>query len=453
MANIMSIFYKIRESNPEGKDIEDLNQTTYVHDSGASSRDIAGFEVLGERQQMISGGIESVIRDLGGFANIVEELIALKADISRTFESHRHLAMENSNLLTDNERLTQGLREKSALYDAQASDLRITKASLEEVNRNLKKALADLEGLEGRYQLLSVAKKDASEQLQRVQSQLATSQEEATSLLNDITSLREHSETQAARITDLSEKYKEANSSSLFLANRCELLETNVQEKTVEAIGLRELVDLLAEEKEAALLYARQKEQDAAQARADASRLFQQAQQEKKARDSEIGKMRVELDVARSNLKTHEEISAEVRVQSEQLAGEVSRLDERNRTLEAINSRIEAHLARITAKLEATTSAKEQIEQSRAVIITRLDALTQNFAEREANIRRLEVEVDSLMVKNEKQAAMSSDAIEVLQNRIFELEKELAARQNETAFYASQVEAINRQGIKFSKAS
>ena len=423
-----------------------------MREAGASVQDIAAFELLGERQQSISGGVDLIIKDLGAITSVLQQLATLKADLARTFEAHRRLAMENADLLKDKERAEQGLREKSAQHDVLAADLRIAKASLEEASRNLEKARTDLESLENRYHVLGVAKKEADELLQRVQSQLQAAHDEVSSLERDVAGLREHSENQAARIVELSEKYNETNSKFAFLSNRCEILEAGVQEKTVEIVGLRELVDLLTQEKESSLAYGRQKEQEATQARTEASRSFQQGQQDKKVREIEIGKLRIELDTVRSNLKTHEDIGAEMRIQCDKLTADLAYQEDRNKTLEAANSRLEAQVARMSAKLDSTMSAKSQIEQSRAVISARLDTLTQAIAEREADVRRLEKEVATLSIRNEEQTAMSGDAIEALNSRIFELEKELTARQNESAFYASQLDAIQRQGGKLQRA-
>ena len=270
-------------------------------------------------------------------------------------------------------------------------------------------------------------------------------QDEAAALEREASGLREQSDAQSARIADLSEKFNETSNKCIFLTNRCEALELNLQEKINELVGLRELVDMLHQEKDSAVLYGRQKELDASQARSESARLFQQGQQEKKAREVEASNLRIELDTVRSSLRTHEELIADLRNQNDKLKSDLAHYEDRTKTLSSSSSRREAMLARITAKLESTTTARTQIEQSRAVMSARLETLTQILSEREADVKRLEGSLEQTIAKGEEHAARADDKIEALNNRIFELEKELNSSRNEAAFYSSQVEAMQRQ--------
>ena len=202
---------------------------------------------------------------------------------------------------------------------------------------------------------------------------------------------------------------------------------------------------MLNQEKDSAVLYGRQKELDASQARSESTRLFQQAQQEKKAREVESSNLRIELDTMRSSVRTHEEMIADLRNQNDKLKSDLAHYEERTTTLSSSSNRREAILARVTAKLESTSTARTQIEQSRAVMSARLETLTQILSEREADVKRLEGALEQALTKSEEHAGRADDKIDALNNRVFELEKELSTSQNEAAFYSSQVEAMQRQ--------
>lgn len=445
MATIMNILSRLGASSTERNEENGDSAIIVRPEANPSVNDIAAFEMLGDHQQSIANDVDLVIRDLDTVTTLVQQLSTIKAELARSFDAHRKLAMEHAELQKDKERAETGLREKSVHSEALSVDLKSTRASLEEISRSHSKARADLEALENRFHLLGVAKKDGDEQYSRIQSQLVAAQDEAAALEREASGLREQSDAQSARIADLSEKFNETSNKCIFLTNRCEALELNLQEKINELVGLRELVDMLHQEKDSAVLYGRQKELDASQARSESARLFQQGQQEKKAREVEASNLRIELDTVRSSLRTHEELIADLRNQNDKLKSDLAHYEDRTKTLSSSSSRREAMLARITAKLESTTTARTQIEQSRAVMSARLETLTQILSEREADVKRLEGSLEQTIAKGEEHAARADDKIEALNNRIFELEKELNSSRNEAAFYSSQVEAMQRQ--------
>lgn len=445
MATIMNILSRLGSSSV-GRIEDDVDSTTITRsEANTSLKDKAAFEMLGEHQQSIANEVDLVIRDLDTVSSLVKQLAQVKAELGRSFESHRKLAMEHADLQKDKERAETSLREKSALNETLNAELKSTRASLEEISRTHSKARTDLEALENRFHLLGVAKKDGDDQYNRLQSQLVAAQDEAAALEREAAGLREQSGAQTARISELAEKFSEASNQCVFLTNRCEALELNLQEKINELVGLRELVDMLNQEKDSAVLYGRQKEMDASQARSESARLFQQGQQEKKAREVETNKLRIELDTVRSSLRTHDEMIAELRNQNDKLKADLAHYEDRTKTLTANSNRREAMLARISAKLESTSTARSQIEQSRAVMGARVETLTQILSEREADVKRLESALEEVIAKSEGHAGRAEDKIEALNNRIFELEKELSSCQNEAAFYSSQVEAMQRQ--------
>lgn len=445
MATIMNILSRLGSGSTER--IEENTDSAFVVRTGANSsvKDIAAFEMLGEHQQSIANDVELVIRDLDTISKLAQQVAAIKAELARSFESHRKLAMEHADLQKDKERADNSLREKSAHNESLSAELKSSRQSLEEISRTHTKASAEMEALENRFHLLGVAKKDADEQYQRIQSQLVAVQDEAASLERETASLREQGQTQSARIADLTEKYSEASNKCIFLTNRCEALELNLQEKISELVGLRELVEMLNQEKDSAVLYGRQKELEASQARSESARLFQQGQQEKKAREVESSNLRIELDTLRSSVRTHEDMIADLRNLNDKLKSDLAHYEERTNTLSSSSNRREAMLARVTAKLESTSTARSQIEQSRAVMSTRLETLTQILSEREADVKRLEGALEQALAKSEEQAGRAEDKIDALNNRVFELEKELSSSLNEAAFYSSQVEAMQRQ--------
>jgi DNA repair exonuclease SbcCD ATPase subunit len=445
MATIMNILSRLGSNGTERIEDDRDSAVSLRPETNGSEKDIAAFEKLGEHQQSIASNVDLVIRDLDTISSLVEQLAQIKSELSRSFDSHRKLALDHSDLQKDKERVDTGLREKSAQNESLNSELKAARTSLEEINRTHSKARAELDALESRFHLLGVAKKDGDEQYQRIQSQLVAMQDEAASLEREAAGLREQNQTQSARISDLSEKYSEASNKCIFLTNRCEALELNLQEKISELVGLRELVEMLNQEKDSAVLYGRQKELDASQARSESTRLFQQAQQEKKAREVESSNLRIELDTMRSSVRTHEEMIADLRNQNDKLKSDLAHYEERTNTLSSSSNRREAMLARVTAKLESTSTARSQIEQSRAVMSTRLETLTQILSEREADVKRLEGALEQALAKSEEHAGRADDKIDALNNRVFELEKELSTSQNEAAFYSSQVEAMQRQ--------
>ncbi len=448
MATIMNILSRLGANSTERIGDNGESVSLGSADSNTSVKDIAAFEMLGEHQQSIANDVDLVIRDLDTVSKLVQQLATIKAELARSFDAHRKLAMEHADLQKDKERVDNGLREKSAHNQTLSAELKSTRVSLEEINRTHTKARADLEGLENRFHLLGVSKKDVDDQYQRIQSQLVAMQDEAASLERETAGLREQGQTQSARIADLAEKHSEASNKCIFLANRCEALELNLQEKISELVGLRELVDMLNQEKDSAVLYGRQKELEASQARSESTRLFQQGQQEKKAREVESSNLRIELDTLRSSVRTHEDMIAELRNQNDKLKSDLAHHEERTNTLSSSSNRREAMLARVTAKLESTSTARSQIEQSRAVMSTRLETLTQILSEREADVKRLEGALELALAKSEEQAGRAEDKIDALNNRVFELEKELSSSLNEAAFYSSQVEALQRQPMR-----
>ena len=462
MATIMSMFSRRRPKDSEAKDLS-FTQPSLREDSEAKGlgftipsvredamavRDSDPFEQLGEDQQLIDGGIDAVVQNLEAISGIAKQLSGLRKQLAHSFEAHRKLAFASAVMEQDRAHIRQSLREKSAQHELVTRELRTLRGSFDDVSRGFDKTRADLDTLNNKFHLLSVAKKEADESLQNALAQLLVARDDAEDLRSDISALKALNDASVARITELSDKTNNTNDKNVFLTTRIDTLESALQEKTADIIGLRELNDLLCQERDSAVVYARQKEQETTQVRSEAAKFLQQSQQEKKSREVETIQLRSELDLARANLKAHEEIGTATRIENDKLVVEVNRLEDRNKSLESATARVESQSARLAAKLESTLTAKSQIEQSRAVIGARLEVLTQTLSERDEHVRRIEAEFETQTIKSERQSAIAQDNIDALHARIFELEKDLISKQNEVSYYSSQLEALNRYDLK-----
>lgn len=446
MATIMKLFSR-RSGGGADSDYTDRaadQRGGVVGNSGLPKDDVAAFETLGETQQSIAQALGSVIHGFAGLHGLGEQMASLKADLAHAFEDHRKLALANSAARQDRDHIKQRFLEKSALYDEVYAELTPLRSEMAEVLRRFEKTRADLEGLDHRHHLLGVAKKEVEDLLARTSSQLSSAQDETEGLRMALSSLQETADAYGTRVGELTNKYNDVNSQAVLLSNRCEMLEASLQEKVVEALSLKERFDHGAQEKDTAILYSHQKEQEVAHTRAEMARMFQQSQQDKKARDSEVSQLRVEQGELKAHVKMLEEIHAEAKHDNEQLSSANRRRGDQNKQLEVSINSLETNVARLTAKLVSTSTAKNEIEQSRATMAARLEVVSQTLGERESVVNRLEREVARLSGHLEKQGALSQDTTEILNARIFELEKEMNSQRNETAFYASQLEALQR---------
>ncbi|KPF93869.1 hypothetical protein IP81_01665 [Novosphingobium sp. AAP83] len=455
MATIMSLFSRRNSAGDEAAADElylapvklaDQRSGTAIH-----SRDIGAFEMLGENQQSIDFAMTGIYQGLVGLQSLAEQMAALKTDLNKSFEDHRKLALSYSSIRQDRDHAQTRLAEKTELYEAAHGELVGLRTEIEDVRRNYERARTDFEALEHRHHLLSVAKRETEDQLTRNGASLGLAQDEIESLRLEAASLQDAVDTYGVRVAELTSKYNDANNRAVLLSNRCEGLESALQQKADELIGLAERFDLVFQEKESAVLYSQQKEQEAIHARAEMTRIFQQTQQEKKGRELTINQLRAEIDGAQAQVKTLEEVHGETLENNERLISQVRKLDDQNKQSDITIGRLETKVVRLTAKLDSTVAAKSQLDQSRATMTARLEAVTQTLYEREADVKRLEGELQHLTAQTEKQNALSHETIESLSARVFELEKELSAQRNETAFYTSQLEVVQRSDSRTAK--
>lgn len=408
------------------------------------ANDLAAFGSLGESKQAIESTIGTVHQGLIGIQALVEQILVLRVDLAKSFEEHRKLALTNSAIRQERDQFQQQLAEKSEQCKVTHAALVPLQAEVEDVRRKYELTRTGLEALEHRHHLLGVAKRETEDQVDRYVSQFAVANEDADNLRLEVASLQETVENYSLKIADLAAKCNDANSQIIFLTNQCEALDNTLQKKSDEIIAANEKYDLIYQEKESAVLYSQQKEQEATHARTEMTRLFEEGQHDKKNRDSAINKLKSELDNARAKLRMLDEVNFEVAAENERLALQIRRLDDLAKQSNTKVGRLEASVGRLNAKLETTIEAKVQTEQSRATITARLEAMTQLLEEREAGIKERDDQVARLVSQAEQERDSAQDTIESLGLKVFELEKELTAQRNQTAFLASQLEAAQR---------
>lgn len=448
MANILSLFSRRNLANhPSHTTAYSLakeGNTKRLDEVSVHAKDLAAFGRLGESKQSIEFAIGTVHQGLISVQALVEQVAVLRADLAKSFEEHRNLALANSAIRQERDQFEQQLTEKSEQYKATYAALVPLQSELEDVRRNYELTRTSLEAAEHRHHLLGVAKRETEDQLDLCVSQLAVANEDTESLRLEVSSVQGTVENYTLMIADLTAKFNNSNSKAALLNNQCEALENALQKKSDEIIAVNEKYDIIYQEKEAALLYSQQKEQESIYARTEMARIFEQSQHDKKNRDSAIDQLKSELDNAQARLITLEEVYGAAAAENERTALQARRLDDLAKQSNIKARRLEASVERLNAKLEATMEAKAQTEQSRATMTARLEATTLLLAERERGVNELDEQVARLASEVEQERENSQDAIEALRLKVFELEQELTAQRNETAFYASQLDAAQR---------
>lgn len=408
-------------------------------ESQLNVQDVSVFETMGENQRSIDFALANVLQGIAGFKAVFDQLAAIKVDLARSFDDQRKLALVSSALKQERDHALQRYAEKSSQYETSHSELLILRGKVDELQRNFDRAQASLEGLEHRHHMLGVAKRETEDTLSRNSTQLADTLDELEARRLEVSSLQDLIEISNTRVGELTIKCTDASNNALMLSNRCETLEASLQQKIAELIEITDRFDLIYQEKEAAINYSQRNEQDVAHARAEMGRINQQFKQEKKSRDLEIQHLKSELGEARARAKTLEEVSNEAVADNERLTASNLRLEDRVKQSEVALELHENKAERQNSKVGLLVNAKAQLEQSRVTMAARLEAVTQALNDREADVKRLNGEVTMLSAQVEKQSGLSSDSIEALTAKIFELEKELSAQCNETAFYAAQL--------------
>lgn len=448
MANMLSIFSRLSSANSYSDAMAnssaEVGKTKLLGEDSVHAKDLAAFGSLGESKQSIESAIGTIHQGLISAQALVEQIGVLRVDLAKSFEDHRKLALAESALRQERDQFQRQFTEKSEQYKAVHAVLVPLQSELEDVRRNYELTRTGLEAMEHRHHLLGLAKRETEDQLDRYVTQLAVANEEAESLRLEVSSLQETVENYNLKIADLTAKYNDSNIKALFLSNQCEALENTLQKKSDEIIAANEKYDLIYQEKQSADLYSQQKEQESIIVRTEKARLFEEGQHDKKIRDSAMNKLQSEFESAQARLKMLDEVNADAAKENERLALRVRHLDDFAKQSITKVGRLEASVERLNAKLENTIEAKAQTEKSRATIIARLDAMTQLLEQREGEKKNSDEQFARLVSQIEQERESSQDEIESLDLKLFELEKELTAQCNQTAFYASQLEASQR---------
>jgi chromosome segregation ATPase len=402
--------------------------------------DVAAFERLGENQKTIEQGLSQVAGGLSAVQGLVDQVSMLSQQLGSSFEEHRRLALANASLSRDRDRAEQNLNEKRDQHEAVIREMTYLRPELEEKCRDLERARGELESLEHRHQIQSLTKKEIEDQLTRTQNQLATALGEVESNRAEISSLQDTVDTYGSRINEVTGKLNEAVNQTILLGNRQEVLDAALQQKADENIRLIERVDLVSQEKDEAVQYGQQREQEIAHLRGELGRVTQLFQQEKKSREIEANQLKSELGEAVSKNKTLVEMQEIVREESEKNAVNARKLDEKLKRAEINESNLENKIARLESKLESISASKSEIENSRSIILARLEAVTQAVCEKDGEINRLEGEVAQLAQQLSGENSVAQDTIEGLRSRIFELEKEILTHRNDSAFLTGKME-------------
>lgn len=400
--------------------------------------EVAAFERLGENQTAIEHGLSNVVLGLSEVQALIDQMSTLTMHLGSSFEEHRRLALANASLSRDRDRAEQNLSEKREQHEGAVKELTSLRPKLEETRRDLERAKTELESLEHRHQIQSLSKKESEDQLSRTQNQLSAALGEVDSNRAEISSLQDTVDAYGSRINEVTGKLNEATNQVILISNRQEVLEASLQEKIDENMQLIERIDLVSQEKDAAVLYGQQREQENSHIREELARISQLLQQEKKSREIESNQLRSALGDAMSRIKTLGEMEEIVREESEKNSVKLRKLDEKLKRAETSENTLEAKVARLEAKLDTISAAKSEIENSRSIILARLEALTQTLCERDSEINRLEGEVAQMVQQLTGDNMVAQDTIDELRSKIFELEKEISTKRNESAFFTGK---------------
>ena len=411
---------------------------------GIDGVDVEIFEALAETQQSIEGPVASVIDGLANMKNLATQMSTLQRNFSALFEDYRGMTAASLKLGQDRERLSTQYRDKSQEVETLRNETTSLRWDLDSVRGHLARAQSDAEGFDKRIHLLEVSKKDLEQQLVATLSNLRTVGDEAEGYKLELASLRQQVEADVAKINELSAKHHEAYERSLLLADRCTNYETTLRNSNEQISALQGNIDNLSQQRDSFASIAQQKDVENAQLRADLSKSFERFQADMKARDRDLAEARAENEHYRSSTKVHEQVNLELKFENEAKTSQLRHQQEVITKLELTVSQQEAKLARFSSDLDSALTAKAQTDQSRAAMASRVESVAQALRGREADVYRLETEVAKLSNQLEDQGGRSRGMIEALQTRVFELEKDLAAQKNETAYYYAQVEIMKK---------
>jgi chromosome segregation ATPase len=412
--------------------------------ASGNANDLALFGSLGEDQQLVEVTLGSVQQGLVAIEGLVEQISQLRYDVGKIFEDHRKLALSNSTIRQERDQVSISLDERIEQHKFTCAELAYSRAECEEVTREYERTLTKLEALEHRHHLLSVAKRETQETLDRQAEQLATANEEVNNLRIAVSYLEEMRENHTSTIASWSAKHNDLSAKVLLLSNERDAFELDVQKKSELLIAEAEKYHQVSKEKDAAINYGNQKEREASDARAEYNKLVYRYENEKNSSEAKVRDLRAELDRIRPRLATLEEFNRGIVTENENLSAEVCRLTDLEKQTASKVERLEASVQRANVKLETALEAKAKLEESREAMGARLEATAKLLSEREFELKRVSEQADRLTAQIEEQHAKFEDTVQAMSSKILEVEKDLLAQRNETAFYVSQVETGQR---------
>jgi chromosome segregation ATPase len=376
--------------------------------------------------------------------SLAERMSLLQTNFTALFEDYRKLNLATVKIRQDRDRFAQQYRERSQEVDAARNETSSLRWDLDAVRVNLTKAQGDLEGLEKRNHMLEVEKKEFEQRLTTLSSNLRTAVEEAEANKLELNSLRQQVEGDASKLGEMTARHREAYEKSLLLAERCETYDVTLKGCYEQISGLQRNLEQLTQERNNLQHYSHQKDVEISQLRADVSRSLEKSLADLRAKDRDLADLRTENESYRSNAKIYDQVHGELKLDSETKSSQLRHQEEMITKLELANYKLEAKVGRVVADLESALTAKTQTDQSRAAMSARVDAMAQALRGREADVFRLENQISNMNAQLEDQGARGRSTIEALEAKLFELEKDLTAQKNETAYYYAQVEIMKK---------
>jgi chromosome segregation ATPase len=446
MARLFSIFARKAESSDfllENAGDHGLEEGSLVERNG--KLDPALFGDLGQK----SGDIKAIFADLDSRLVHIDALTGDIANLRQTFghflRLYRDLALLNVSLGREKKRLEDdlsALNQHSAQADEELMRLRVT---CDDSQSKLEKALGNIEVYEQNMQLLAVAKRELEGRLEEAQTALAAAADEEGVLRRESDALKARILGDSERIRDLSEKYQRCFEEATTLRERCLVLEGEHRAKDETLALLKDENVKLAHEVEQYGKDNANLEKLVNDGRAEMSAAFDRYQKDIRVREDQIGSLKNELKGARSQEHTLQKVNADLKAESEKIAKDLREALEINRQNEVQITRYETKISRLASDGEAALVARNQLDQARLAMVSRVEALSQALRTCEVDIRRLENEVSGLTQKNQDLEASKAASLEQLTLRIHELEGQLEHQMNENAYLTSRF--AGRDGI------
>lgn len=433
-----------RDSDTDSFDRRPRKQTIDYDAFGIDGDDMAAVESLAEAQRSIEVSISSVTSGLADIQALTAHMSALQAGFATLFDDYRRSTLASLKLEQDRDRYSDQAREKSQELESVRAEAASLRREVETMRGNLAKAQSDLEASEKRNHLLEISRKEVEQQLIAATSELRVVGEDAETYRLELASLRQQVDGDASKLADLSARHQEVYQKSLLLSERCENHEKTLQASYDQIAGLRANVESLTQERDSFQSYAQQKDAETAQLRSDLFKTVEKSQSDIRAKDKDVADLRAENESIRASAKIFEQVNLELKFDNEAKSSQIRHQEEAISKLELTVNKLEAKLGRVSTDLDAALAAKAQTDQSRAAMASRVESMSQALRGREADVFRLENEIASLTTQLENHDGRSRSTIESLESRIFELEKDLSAQKNETAYYYAQLEIMKK---------